>query len=157
MNGRRLLSIGLLLFLGASVTYLIVREVVRETPATGTPEGEDPASLPKDGLVAYYFHGQTRCPTCVNIENHTRTALESGFSEQLASGEIQWRVVNYETPAAEHFVEAYEIVAPTVVLVRLVDGKVANWRSLARVWELVGDRPTFIEYVQNETRSMLGS
>jgi hypothetical protein len=65
MNAKNLAAVALLLFVGASVVVLVNREMDR-TPASATiAVGE---SLPPNALVVYYFHGETRCPTCRNIE-----------------------------------------------------------------------------------------
>ena len=110
-----------------------------------------------DALVIYYFHGNTRCPTCRKIENYSHEAVQTAFADELAQDRVQWRVTNYEQPENSHFATDYKIVSATVVLVRTVDGRVADWRNLTRVWELVGDRAALIEYVQHEARSMLAT
>jgi hypothetical protein len=115
------------------------------------------AGFPVDGLVAYYFHGETRCPTCRSIEAYAHEAIETGFANELTSGHIKWEVVNYEAPANEHFATDYEIVAPSIVLVRTTDGEATDWRNLSRVWDLVGEKEAFVEYVQAEAREMLNA
>jgi hypothetical protein len=154
MNSKNLVAAALLLFIVAAIVILVGREV-RQPSAGTTPAAAE--KLPANALVVYYFHGETRCPTCRNIESYSHEAVQAAFPQELAQDKVLWRVVNYEQPENSHFTTDYNIVAPTVVLVRIVDGKVADWRNLGRVWELVGDRLAFADYVQNETRSMLGS
>lgn len=155
MNAKNFLSIGLLLFLAIAVVTTIVRESGKETQPSPADAALADAALPQNGLVAYYFHGEVRCPTCRNIEAYAHEAMESGFAEELASGQVEWRVVNYETPANAHFTNDYEIVFPTIVLVRTIDGHSIEWHNLTRTWELVGDKEAFIEYVQLETKELL--
>lgn len=154
MNAKNWIAGALLIFVASSVVILVGREF-RKSPVDEAPLGAE--QQPDNALVVYYFHGETRCPTCMSIESFSQEAVESAFADELAEDRMQWKVVNYEQPVNAHFVTDYEIVSPTVVLVRRVDGKVADWRNLVRVWELVGDRDAFTEYVQSETRSMLGS
>ena len=154
MNAKHLIAAALLLFVAASVVILLGREIREPTAVQAAPALEQ---LPDNALVVYYFHGDTRCPTCRNIENYSHEAVQAAFAEELAENKLLWKVVNYEQPENSHFATEYEIVSPTVVLVRRAKGEVADWRNLARVWELVGDRDVFTEYIQNETRSMLGS
>ena len=151
MNAKSILRTVLLLFVAVAVVVLVGREVQRTDSEVAAAE------LPDDALVVYYFHGNTRCPTCRDIESFSHEAVQAGFAEQLASDKVQWRVVNYETPENTHFATEYEIIAPTVVLVRTAAGQVAGWRNLDRVWELVGDRDAFIQYVQQEAHSMIDS
>lgn len=154
MSAKNLVAAVLVLFVVASVAILVGREMRESTAVDPAPAAEQ---LPEDALVVYYFHGDTRCPTCRNIESYSHKAVQAAFAEELAENKLLWKVINYEEPENNHFATDYEIVSPTVVLVRTSEGKVADWRNLARVWELVGDRDAFTDYIQRETRSMLGS
>ena len=115
--------------------------------------GDSPADL-SDGVIVYYAHSNTRCPTCEKIESQAHEALDSGFAEALKAGSIRWELVNYEEAAGKRFVDDYGVQMPTVVLIRIKDGKAADWRRLDKVWGLVGDKGAFIDYVQAEIRAM---
>jgi hypothetical protein len=154
MNAKKLVAAALLIFVAVSMAILVRRELQESTAEVAAPAKDQ---RPDNALVVYYFHGETRCPTCRNIEDYSHKAVESAFAEELAENIVQWKVVNYEQPENSHFATEYEIVSPTVVLVRTTNGEVADWRNLMRVWELVGDRDAFTEYIQNETRSMIDS
>ena len=106
-------------------------------------------------LVAYYFHGNMRCMTCRTIEAYAKEAVNAGFPEALKDGRLEFRVVNVEEKANEHFVQDYQLVTRSVVLVQFADGKQEQWKNLARVWELTRDKEAFLKYVQDETRSYL--
>ncbi len=155
MNARNLFSVALLLFVVAAVVTIVVRQSGDESEVSTSAKMSADAKLPADGLVTYYFHGETRCPTCRHIEAYAREAIETGFAEEMANGEITWQVVNYESPANAHFATEYEIVAPTVVLVRTSQGQPTDWRNLSRVWNLVGEKEAFVEYVQREAVEMM--
>jgi hypothetical protein len=155
MNAKNLLTAGLLVFVAAAIITIVVRERGSEDSpdaAAGPPAN---APLPAEGLIAYYFHGEIRCPTCKKIESYAHEAIQAGFSEELNSAKLTWRVLNYEVPANAHFATEYEIAAPTIVLVHAAKGKPEDWRNLTRVWELVGDKDAFVKYVQEQTRELL--
>jgi hypothetical protein len=105
-------------------------------------------------LIAYYFHSDTRCPTCRTIEAFAEEAIAEQFPEELASGEVQWRVLNYEQPASQAQVERYEIIAPTVVLSKIEEGAETSWTSLDKVWQLTHEKAEFIDYVQAEASKL---
>ena len=151
---KNIFSIGLLLFVVAAVVTAVVKQSGEE-PAAENATTSVAETLPADGLVATFFHGDVRCLTCRNIESYARQAIQEGFADQLASGELQWQTTNYETPANKHFADDYEIFSSTVVLVRMADGKPADWRNLNRVWEFVGDEQAFKGYVREQTQEML--
>ena len=66
--------------------------------APGAPTKVETVS---DGLVVYYFHGNIRCPTCRSIESQAQETVQTHFASQLSNGEVVWKIVNYEQPAAK--------------------------------------------------------
>jgi hypothetical protein len=118
----------------------------------GTPHDTETAA---DGLVVYYFHSNTRCPTCQSIETQAKQAVQTDFATQLTSGEITWKVLNYEQPVAKSLATRFEIQMPVVVLARMKAGQVQDWKRLDEVWALVGDKPAFATYVAGEINRML--
>ena len=51
-----------------------------------------------DGLIVYYFHSNTRCPSCLAIERRTQAIVENDFAAQVKSRDIIWKNLNYEEP-----------------------------------------------------------
>lgn len=154
MNAQSLLKFALLGFVAVALLVIVARELVDDTQAQA--EG-GPPQLPADGLVAIYFHGDIRCPTCQTIEAYSREAIHQNFADELANGQLIWQVINYEETQNAHFAKEYEIAAPTVVLVKRAAGRDARWQNLGRVWELVGDKPAFVEYIAAETGPLLSA
>jgi hypothetical protein len=118
---------------------------------------ESPAAATSDGVVAFYFHGTTRCATCRKIEAYTDEAIHEGFVQALDTSALTWRVVNIEEPENRHFVEDFQLVTRSVVLAEYRDGNVVRWENLDKVWQLVRDKDGFTSYVQDETREFLGA
>lgn len=169
MTPKNILATILILFVVASVAYLIVdgsrqsagnpgedAQAVTLTIAVPSPENADDAADVQRRVIAYYFHGTSRCQTCLTIEQYARQALEDGFSEELQAGTLEWHAVNVEEPPNNHFINDYELVTRSVVLVDMEGESQIRWKNLERVWDLVGDREAFISYVQEETRAYLG-
>jgi len=165
------LTVVLVLFVLASLAYLAVSNFLQETEiqAEEEPVAAQVSVAPllepplQDGppeaehvVVAYYFHGTSRCSTCLRIEQYAREALEAGFPEELESGTLEWYAVNVEEPQNYHFVEDYDLATRSLVLVETEGGEQTRWKNLQRVWELVADREAFMAYVQQETGSYLG-
>jgi hypothetical protein len=120
--------------------------------ATGTPTKAEAIS---DGLVVYYFHSNVRCPTCRSIESQAQEAVETHFASQLKDGGIVWKIVNYEQASAKPLAEKFQLQMPVVVLAKMKDGKIEDWKRLDEVWAMVGDKPAFTKYVQGEIERML--
>ena len=116
---------------------------------------EESEYAPDLKVIAYYFHGNTRCMTCRKIEAYTYEVLVEQFPKAVEGGVIEWRVVNVDLPENEHFIEDYQQTSLSVVLVDAAVGEQGEWKTLQRVWELVGNRDDFQEYVRAETRAFL--
>jgi hypothetical protein len=159
MNTKNLVTLLLLLFVGASVVVLVTRGR-REEPqgeqssVTATTAAVDETQL-ADGMIAYYFHGNTRCPSCETIEAYGHEAVESGFADQIQEGSVRWRVLNYEEPDQEDVAGKFEVLAPVVVLARVENGQETKWSRLDRVWDLTDDKEAFVAYVQEEARALM--
>jgi hypothetical protein len=136
----------LILGLAAAITY----------PALGALAQKN--SAPKTGthkIIAYYFHTNTRCSTCIKIEEYSHEAIEKGFPEELKNGTLELRIVNYEQPENKHFMKDYKLVSKSLVLVNMVNGKPTEWTNLIKVWQLTGHKDDFLKYVRKEIRGYL--
>ena len=165
MSTKNAFTISLLLFVAASLVVLTVK-ISRRGPQSlaATEAGNDsneairsgsPELPMRDGVKVYYFHGNTRCTNCLNIEAFAREAVESGFADQLKARIIVWQAINYETPGNEHYVTDYEIVAPSVVLAMFKDTKQVKWRGLKEVVDEVGDKAAFTKLLQKRLHEFM--
>jgi len=167
MSPKQALTNSLLMFVAATCVVLIVKALPQSPQAAasataaagGAPlqtSGGAPTLAVQDGVKVYYLHGNTRCPTCRTIEAYAQEAVQTGFAEELNDGKIQWQVINYESPGNEHYATDYEVVAPNVVFAKFSDGKQVAWKGLPEVWEHVGDKATFVQFVQTSLREFMG-
>ena len=122
---------------------------------SASPAAAVPNEAVDSGLIVYYFHGNTRCPTCQAIESQAKQTVEKDFAAQLASGEVVWKVLNYEQPAAKSLATKFEIQMSVVVLAKMKSGQLGDWKRLDEVWALVGDKPAFAKHVAGEINRML--
>jgi hypothetical protein len=122
----------------------MVAELTQASPTAG-----------KHIVIVYYFHGTVRCATCEKFEKYTKEALETGFPAELKNGSLEWRVLNVEEPQNEHFVRDYQLTTRSVILVDVLDGQEKRRKNLTAIWDLVGNKDAFLEYIQSETRSYL--
>jgi hypothetical protein len=114
-----------------------------------------PAQVVGNRTVVYYFHGNMRCVSCRRIESYAKEAIKAGFSSELADGHLEIMAVNVEEPGNRHFVEEFQLYAPSVVVTRMEGDQRTQWKNLDQVWRLVRDRQAFQQYVQRETRAMI--
>jgi hypothetical protein len=117
---------------------------------------QSPAPKPvSHKVIAYYFHTNTRCSTCIKIEAYSKEAVEKRFADELKNGTLEMRIVNYENPENKHFLQDYKLVSKSLILVNVVNGKQTEWTNLKLVWQLTGRKDAFLNYVRKEVRSYL--
>jgi hypothetical protein len=146
---KRNLKLALLLILTGSVAISVMSLLAN--PQAAAPQ------TAQHKVIAYYFHTNTRCSTCVKIEQYSHEAIEQGFQEELKNGALEMRVVNYEQPENRHFIQDYKLVSKSLVLVNTVNGKQTKWTNLKLVWQLTGHKDAFLNYVRKEVRGYLSS
>lgn len=112
-------------------------------------------SNPQAKVMAYYFHGSFRCPTCMNMEKYSREAIDSNFKDALASGMLEFKVVNIEERGNEHFVNDYKLYTKTLILSMIKDGKEVKSKNLDKIWELARNKQKFIDYVTGEVNAFM--
>ena len=106
-------------------------------------------------VVAYYFHGQMRCPTCYKLEQYSKEAIETNFKDALASGKLEFKVVNVEDKGNEHYGNDYQLYTKSLVLSLVKNGKEIKWRNLDKIWEYAGNKQRFIDYVKSGVADFL--
>lgn len=106
-------------------------------------------------VIAYYFHGSFRCPTCTNMEKYTREAIDSNFKAALASGGLEFKALNVEDRGNEHFVDDYKLYTKSVILSLVKDGKEVKSINLDKIWELARNKQKFIDYVTGEVNAFM--
>ncbi|MDX2176420.1 MAG: nitrophenyl compound nitroreductase subunit ArsF family protein [Candidatus Sumerlaeia bacterium] len=158
MNAKSFATAALLAFVAATIGAAILKEF-RAAPA---PPAAERRARPAGGTAeplyaAYYFHGNIRCETCTTIEELSSSTLERAFAAELDSGRLEWRLVNYDEPANEHFREDFQLAFQSLVLVEERGGAVARWTNLKDVWVHVQDTPEeFGDYVVSASREFMG-
>ena len=111
--------------------------------------------VPKNYVIAYYFHGTFRCPTCHKLEQYSKEAIEANFKNELTSGKIVFKTVNVDEKANEHFVNDYQLYTRSLVISLVRGGKEEKFKNLTKIWEYVGNKQRFYDYVWDEIAAFL--
>lgn len=106
-------------------------------------------------MTAYYFHGTSRCETCLLIEALARAVVEQQFRSELTANRLGWQSVNYDLPENRHFLTDFNLSCPSLVLVEQQDGKPLRWKLLGDTWQLVHEPARLNDYVATEVRNFL--
>ena len=116
---------------------------------------EKDSSVSDSGVVFYYFHTTARCVSCHKIEQYTREALEKYFFDEIASGKVDFRMVNVDEPQNKHYIQDYQLYTKSVVLSKVSEGKEVRSKNLDKVWNLLNNKDKFYEYIKGETNDFI--
>jgi hypothetical protein len=92
----------------------------------------------------------------MKFEQYSRKAVVTGFQKALEDGRLEYKMVNYEKPGNEHYVEDYKLYAKSIVVVEMKGDERVRWNNLDKIWQLVSSEKEFIDYIQEGVRSYLG-
>ena len=106
-------------------------------------------------VVATYFHGAFRCSTCHKLEQYSKEAIETNFKDALASGKLEFKIVNVEDRGNEHYANDYQLYTKSLILSLVKGGKEIKWKNMDKIWEYVGNKKRFIDYVKSEVADLL--
>jgi hypothetical protein len=117
------------------------------SPAHEAGNGE---ALPFNGIVVVNFHAAIRCNACQEIGTEAKAVVETSFGDELKSGLMNWRVINFEEPTNKHFIQDYGLTTSTVVVMRRKDGRDVEWRRLDAVWDHLFEGPVMRTYLKEQ-------
>ncbi len=106
-------------------------------------------------VIVYYFYGDFRCASCHKIEQYTKEAVEEFFKDALNSGELIFKQVNMDNSENRHFIDDYKLYTKSVILSLVKDGKEIKYKNLPKVWNYLGNRDQFYEYIKSEVTKYL--
>jgi len=131
--------------------FLIITLALSAVPAIDMAYADEPATK----VIAYYFHGNFRCPTCHKLEQYSKEAIEANFKDDLASGKLVFKVVNTDEKGNEHFVNDYQLYTKSLVISLVKNGKEIKSKNLSKIWDYVNDKQKFYNYVTDEIKNLL--
>lgn len=106
-------------------------------------------------VVAYYFHGNFRCSTCRKLEQYSQEAIQQNFGPELSLGAVVFEVINVDESENQHFINDYQLYTKSLVLSLVKNGKEVKNKNLTMIWQLVGNKEEYLNYVKSELEVFL--
>ena len=126
----------------------------KATTKTKAAKAERTKDAPK--AIVYYLHSNPRCTNCINFEKYTDELMKTTFADAVKSGQIEWRIVDTDKPENKHFLKDFKLFTKAIVVVDTKDGKPSTYRNLTGIWQTIGSKAKFQEYVGGEIKKSLG-
>jgi hypothetical protein len=143
MNIKRIVTIGLLLFVVASVGMPILRSITRPRDlGLGIRSPARP-----DAIVVCYFRAKVRCAACRTLEACSIEVVQQRFAVEALAGSIEWQAVDYQSHGNEYLLAEYGMITGGVLLVKFRDGHPLHWLALPDTWNMTSDRTALVDYL----------
>jgi len=113
------------------------------------------ADPPADRVVVMYFHRTQRCPTCLTMGSYSEEAVRNGFTGQIEEGSVEFHYVDFQNKKNEALAKGYKISGPALIVVKVAQNKVKEYKDLEEIWIKVREKPAFIEYVRQNVEAYL--
>ena len=110
------------------------------------PEGV-PNEARRSKVTVYYFHRKVRCEGCLAVEKLSKRRIERGFPEPLRAGRLEFRPVLLDDKENWHYVDDYLLTGPSLVIIETLGERTVRWRTMDKVWDLLGSEDDFFSYV----------
>lgn len=92
-----------------------------------------PDNLEKNRIEVLYFHGKQRCKGCNAIEENTKILLESDFAEELKTGTIVYKILDFSDANNLEIVKKYKISFASLLLVKYEDNVEVKMENLTEL------------------------
>jgi len=169
MKPKMVITAILVVFVIVSAAFLIIQEtrdavepvsvvkaaITAPDQMTSDAVSEKKMTSESDVDIVYYFHTTARCPSCLKIEAYTKEAVEENFQKKIDDKSLLWKMVKVDEQSNRHFIQDFQLITKSVVLVKYRDGKKMEWKNLDQVWHLLGDKTAFQNYITNEVKAFI--
>lgn len=113
------------------------------------------ASQEQNRVDVYYFHRNKRCHGCVTLEKMMHKALDSLFTDEIASGIVNVKIINVEEDENKKLISKYDVVSNGIMIDLVKDGNSISLKHLVKVWQLKHDALLFNDYVKTQIENAL--
>ncbi len=113
-----------------------------------------PAEKP-DRVVAFYFHGDRRCKTCLGMQDAIERTVRERFGAETAKGRLTFREINFEKDANKHFVREFQLSFSSLVVATMAGERTIRWENGDKLWEYAHDPPALMDYTEARIRAFL--
>jgi hypothetical protein len=153
MKAQLWISRLLLAFVLVTVGFALGRQTAPSSRIDAVGSAVEASASQGEKVIVYAAHMTFRCMECNQIELLTRQLLDTEFADELASGRIEFRSVDFLRDT--EFARRYDIASSTVVVARFDGARLAGFERLDEVWTKLRNRDEFIAYVRSAIESHL--
>lgn len=126
-----------------------------DTQETPTPTYTQETPTLQNGVEVVYFHRAQRCSNCIYLESCVTSTVNTYFQDELASGELVFKVLNVQDEANAAMIEKYGAYGSSLFINEVIDG-IDHIEHVTDIWFVVGDDEACFSLVKGEIEEHLG-
>lgn len=155
MNKRTLIiEIAVFIFIAALLIFLgSVKN--RNVEAKNTIDIDNEITVKADRVEVFMFHATSRCATCIAIGQLTGATVNEYFSDEIASGKMEFREVNVDLPENKELAEKFQASGSSLKINAIYDNK-DHISEDVTVWRLASNDVQFKNYLKDKLDNILG-
>ena len=81
--------------------------------------------------------------------SYSEEAVKRGFAPQIKDRTVAFYYVDFQNKKNAAVAKGYKISGPALVVARIADNKVAEFKNLADIWMKVAEKEAFLKYVRD--------
>lgn len=126
-----------------------------EQEKTATSNETMLASVKKNHLEVYCFHGTRQCETCKNMKTNTKTVLDKYFADQLKDSSIVFSIIDVDDVENEKLAEKFQATGTALMINKVVNGKdsIIDWSDFA--FEKANETSEYVLDLKNKIEAIL--
>ncbi|MCK5351591.1 hypothetical protein KAJ77_03380 [bacterium] len=112
-------------------------------------------NLNDNQVVVYYFHRKFRCQSCEVLESTLMSTIQVTYSNHFGAGRLAMCIINVDDPENRFYLEQFEILGNSIVIVEKRGGVVSRYKNLESIWDVSEDRDAITQLLENEVGGFL--
>lgn len=106
-------------------------------------------------LQVYYFHGTSRCVSCLKIGEYINKTMTEYYTEQIYNQVIDYREINADLPENKEVAKKFKASGSSLYINRIIGGK-DNIEPDPAVWKLLNNEVNFKNHLKEKIDGYLG-
>jgi hypothetical protein len=87
--------------------------------------------------------------------SYSEEAVKKGFAKQVKKGSVEFHYVDFQNKKNAALTKGYKVKGPALVVAKIKEKKVKEYKDLKDIWMKVREKPEFIKYVRENVAAYL--
>ena len=152
---KRVLIIEIAVFVFIAALLIFLGSVRNRNVEARNISGVSEVAIKVDRVEVFMFHATSRCATCIAIGQLTGATINEYFSDEIASGKIEFREVNVDLSENKELAEKFQASGSSLKINAIYDNK-DHISEDVTVWRLASNDVQFKNYLKDKLDNILG-